>query len=149
LTVLENIVLGSEPTRGGILDTRAARRRIREISDSYGLGIKPDQLVEELGVGARQRVEIVKVLYRGARILILDEPTAVLVPQEVGELFGHLRQLKKEGVTIIFISHKLDEVLEIADAITVMRGGRTVASVKPGEVTARQLAELMVGSELP
>ena len=88
LTVLENIVLGSEPSRGGRLDLRTARRRIREISASYGLGIRPDQLVEELGVGARQRVEIAKVLYRGARILILDEPTAVLVPQEVDELFG-------------------------------------------------------------
>ena len=93
LTVLENIVLGSEPTRGGRLDTRAARARIKEISDSYGLALDPDELVENLGVGARQRVEICKVLYRGARILILDEPTAVLVPQEVDELFDNLRGL--------------------------------------------------------
>ncbi len=100
-------------------------------------------------MGERQRVEIIKVLYRGARILILDEPTAVLVPQEVEDLFQHLRELRTEGVTVIFISHKLEEVLAIADTITVIRGGRTVGTVKPGAVTRRQLAELMVGSELP
>jgi simple sugar transport system ATP-binding protein len=149
LTVLENIVLGSEPKHAGILDTKAARRRILEISDLYSLGIRPDRLVEELGVGDRQRVEICKVLYRGARILILDEPTAVLVPQEVDELFASLRELKAEGVTILFISHKLDEVLAIADEITVMRRGTTVRTVDPASVSARQLAELMVGSELP
>jgi general nucleoside transport system ATP-binding protein len=105
--------------------------------------------MEDLGVGDRQRVEILKVLYRGARILILDEPTAVLVPQEVEELFGNLRQLTREGLTIIFISHKLHEVLSVADAITVIRRGTTVASVLPRQVTARALATLMVGSELP
>jgi simple sugar transport system ATP-binding protein len=149
LTVLENIVLGAEMTRAGVLNARAARKRIKEISDSYGLGIEPDELVENLGVGARQRVEICKVLYRGARILILDEPTAVLVPQEVDELFDNLRELKAEGLTVLFISHKLDEVLKVADEITVIRRGTTVRSVLPGEVTSRQLAELMVGSELP
>jgi general nucleoside transport system ATP-binding protein len=149
LTVLENIVLGSEPTRGGRLDTRAARARIKEISDSYGLGLNPDELVENLGVGARQRIEICKVLYRGARILILDEPTAVLVPQEVDELFDNLRGLTAEGLTVLFISHKLDEVLAVADEITVIRRGTTVRTVDPKAVTARQLAELMVGSELP
>jgi simple sugar transport system ATP-binding protein len=149
LTVLENIVLGSEPKRGVRLDLRTARARIREISDSYGLDIDPDVLVEHLGVGARQRVEIAKVLYRGARILILDEPTAVLVPQEVDELFGNLRELKAEGLTVLFISHKLDEVLSVADEITVIRRGTTVVSVDPATVTARQLAQLMVGSELP
>ena len=111
--------------------------------------IESDRLVEELGVGARQRVEILKVLYRGARIIILDEPTAVLVPQEVDELFGNLRELKKEGLSVIFISHKLDEVLAAADEITVIRRGTTVKTVDPQDVTARQLAELMVGSELP
>ncbi|GGS81985.1 sugar ABC transporter ATP-binding protein [Planobispora rosea] len=150
LTVLENVVLGSEPRKGGIaLDFGSARKKIKEISDTYSLGVDPDVLVEDLGVGARQRVEILKVLYRGARILILDEPTAVLVPQEVDELFGNLRELVREGLTIIFISHKLDEVLSVADAITVIRRGTTVASVNPRDVTARQLAELMVGSELP
>jgi simple sugar transport system ATP-binding protein len=150
LTVLENVVLGSEPRKAGVaLDFAAARKKIKEISDAYGLGIKPDVTVEELGVGDRQRVEILKVLYRGAKILILDEPTAVLVPHEVEELFGNLRVLVQQGLTILFISHKLDEVLSVADAITVIRRGTTVAAVNPKDVTARHLAELMVGSELP
>jgi ABC-type uncharacterized transport system ATPase subunit len=149
LTVLENIVLGSEPTRGIVLDTRAARARIKEISDSYGLDIKPERLVEDLGVGDRQRVEICKVLFRGAHILILDEPTAVLVPQEVEELFRNLRGLTAEGLTVLFISHKLDEVLSVADEITVIRRGTTVRTVDPHDVSAHELAELMVGSELP
>jgi len=146
LTVLENVVLGAEK-RYGI--GAKARRRIEEISQQYGLGVEPDRLVEQLGVGARQRVEILKVLYRGAQILILDEPTAVLVPHEVEELFGNLRDLKREGLTVIFISHKLDEVLSVADTITVIRRGTTVDTVQPSDVTARELAELMVGSELP
>jgi simple sugar transport system ATP-binding protein len=149
LTVLENIVLGSEPRRGVRLDFAVARRRIVEISDAYSLGVRPDALVEDLGVGDRQRVEILKVLYRGARVLILDEPTSVLVPQEVTELFDNLAELTAEGLTVIFISHKLDEVLAVADEITVVRRGTTVATVRPGEVTSRELAELMVGSELP
>ena len=149
LTVLENIVLGSEPRKGGLLHHAEARRRIEEIGASYGLDVEPDQLVEELGVGDRQRIEIIKVLYRGAKILILDEPTAVLVPQEVDELFDNLRELKAEGLTVIFISHKLDEVLRVADEITVIRRGSTVATVDPAETNARALAELMVGSELP
>src|SRR5438128_4569413 len=149
LTVLENIILGSEPSHGVVIAFAEARERIRELSRTYGMPLDPDRLVEDLSVGERQRAEIIKVLFRGARILILDEPTAVLVPQEAEDLFQHLRELKGEGVTIIFISHKLEEVLAIADAITVMRGGRTVATVKPQEVTRRRLAELMVGSELP
>ncbi|MGI8722564.1 MAG: ABC transporter ATP-binding protein [Geodermatophilaceae bacterium] len=146
LSVLENIVLGAEKLHG-IAD--GARKRIQELSESYGLDLDPDALVEELGVGDRQRVEIAKVLYRGARILILDEPTAVLVPQEVDELFDNLRELKSEGLTVIFISHKLDEVLSVADEITVIRRGSTVATVDPKRTSARELAELMVGSELP
>lgn len=146
LTVLENVVLGAEKLHG---IGEAARSEVRRISGEYGLGVDPDVLVAELGVGARQRVEILKVLYRGARILILDEPTAVLVPQEVDELFANLRELTAEGLTIIFISHKLDEVLRVADAITVIRRGTTVASVDPTTINARGLAELMVGSELP
>ena len=148
-TVLENVVLGAEPRKGLRLDRESARARIREIGSAYGLEVDPDRPVEELGVGDRQRVEILKVLYRGARVLILDEPTAVLVPSEVTELFSNLEELKREGVTIIFISHKLDEVLAVADTITVIRAGTTVTTVTPAEVTARQLAELMVGSELP
>jgi general nucleoside transport system ATP-binding protein len=146
LTVLENVTLGAEKLHG-IRD--AARAEIVGISERYGFGLDPDELVETLGVGERQRVEILKVLYRGAKIIILDEPTAVLVPQEVDALFDNLRQLKEQGHTLIFISHKLDEVLAIADDITVVRRGTTVASVKPDEVTSHQLAELMVGSELP
>ncbi|MDF2146560.1 ABC transporter ATP-binding protein [Knoellia sp. p5-6-4] len=146
LTVLENVVLGAEKLHG-IGDE--ARAEIRRISDDYGLDIDPDELVENLGVGHRQRVEILKVLYRGAKTLILDEPTAVLVPQEVDELFDNLRELKKEGLTVLFISHKLDEVLSVADRITVIRRGTTIDTVDPQSVDARQLAELMVGSELP
>ncbi len=146
LTVLENVVLGSEKLHG--IGARA-RARILEISDAYGLGVRPDAMVEDLGVADRQRVEILKVLYRGARTLILDEPTAVLVPQEVDALFDNLRGLKAEGLTVIFISHKLGEVLAVADEITVIRRGTTVGSADPGNTTTKQLAELMVGSELP
>ncbi|MBA2738753.1 MAG: ABC transporter ATP-binding protein [Nocardioidaceae bacterium] len=146
LTVLENVVLGAEK-RHGIAD--AARAEIGRISTAYGFELDPDELVETLGVGERQRVEILKVLYRGASIIILDEPTAVLVPQEVEALFANLRELKREGNTLIFISHKLDEVLAIADEITVLRRGTSVATVLPGEVTSHDLAELMVGAELP
>ncbi|HEY8058174.1 MAG TPA: ABC transporter ATP-binding protein [Acidimicrobiales bacterium] len=149
LTVLENVVLGDEPSQVGRIDFKDARERIQKLSSAYGLDVDPNQTVETLGVGERQRVEIIKVLFRGARILILDEPTAVLVPHEIEELFDNLRELKAQGETIVFISHKLDEVLAIADTITVLRAGRTVATVDPHDVTAGDLAELMVGSELP
>ncbi|WP_344596800.1 ABC transporter ATP-binding protein [Actinomadura vinacea] len=150
LTVLENVILGAEPRRGGRIDFARARTRIKEMSERYGLRVDPDVLVESLGVGDRQRVEILKVLYRGARVLILDEPTAVLVPQEVDELFGNLQELRAQGLTVLFISHKLDEVLSVADSISVLRRGTTVATrLDPREVTSRRLAELMVGSELP
>jgi len=149
-TVWENIVLGDEPGPPMRLDVRHARRRIRGLGDQYGLDLDPDELVGDLGVGEKQRVEILKVLFRYSRILILDEPTAVLVPHEVDELFGSLRELTADGATVIFISHKLDEVLGNADAITVIRAGRTVGEVHdPSSVTAEQLAEMMVGSELP
>ncbi|MEU0673092.1 ABC transporter ATP-binding protein [Streptomyces sp. NPDC006172] len=146
LTVLENVVLGSEKLYG---IGGGARKKIKEISDRYGLGVRPDALVEDLGVAERQRVEILKVLFRGARTLILDEPTAVLVPQEVDALFDNLRELKSEGLSVIFISHKLGEVLSVADDITVIRRGTTVGTAVPAETTPRQLAEMMVGSELP
>ncbi len=150
LTVLENVILGAEPMkRGNRIDIAEAKEHLSEVGDAYGLTIDPDDLVETLEVGEKQRVEIIKVLYRGARILILDEPTAVLVPDEVDELFRNMRELKAAGTTIIFIDHKLEEVLAIADSITVLRQGRTVASVKPADVTTGDLAELMVGSELP
>jgi ABC-type uncharacterized transport system ATPase subunit len=146
LTVLENVVLGAEKLHG-IGD--AARAKIREISDAYGLDVDPDVLVESLGVGARQRVEILKVLFRGASIIILDEPTAVLVPQEVDELFANLKELTREGLAVIFISHKLDEVLSVADEVTVIRRGTTIDTVPASSVTSRQLAEMMVGAQLP
>lgn len=146
LTVLENVVLGGEKLYG---IGAKARKKIMEISDAYGLGVRPDALVEDLGVADRQRVEILKVLYRGAKILILDEPTAVLVPQEVDALFDNLRELKSEGLTVIFISHKLGEVLKVADDITVIRRGTTVGTADPKTATPKQLAELMVGAELP
>ena len=147
MTVLENVILGAEPRDGLKINFGEAKRRILEITGEGALD--PDQMVEELSVGEKQRVEIAKVLFRGARILILDEPTAVLVPQEVEDLFVSLRELRERGVTIIFISHKLDEVLDIADAITVIRAGRTVATADPKTTTTRELAELMVGAELP
>ena len=147
-TVWENIVLGNEP--GWPVLAAARRRRIRALSSRYGLNVDPDELVSDLGVGEKQRVEILKVLYRGAEILILDEPTAVLVPHEVDELFASLRELTASKATVIFISHKLDEVLAYAGAITVIRAGKTVGEVDdPSSVSAEQLAEMMVGSELP
>ncbi|HVL82886.1 MAG TPA: ABC transporter ATP-binding protein [Pseudonocardia sp.] len=146
LTVAENVLLGAEARLG--MGSRA-RRRIAELAEVVGLVTDPDGLVERLGVADRQRVEILKVLYRGARTVILDEPTAVLVPQEVDELFATLRTMRGEGYTFLFISHKLDEVRAIADMITVIRRGTTVGTVAPDAVTSRQLAEMMVGSELP
>jgi general nucleoside transport system ATP-binding protein len=148
-TVLENIVLGAEPAKSGIVQFDVAEARLREIMDMSGTHVDLHVRVAELGVGHRQRVEILKVLFRGARVLILDEPTAVLVPQEVAELFGNLHRLVHDGATVIFISHKLDEVLAVSDDITVIRAGTTVAEVQPADVTRAQLGELMVGSELP
>jgi ABC-type uncharacterized transport system ATPase subunit len=151
LRVWENIVIGDEPTSGGVLLAgRRAVARLRELSKQYGLDVDPTKLVADLGVGEKQRTEILKVIYRGARILILDEPTAVLVPHEVEDLFTSLRALTDAGSTVVFISHKLDEVLKYADAITVIRAGRTVGEVPdPSKVSAHQLAEMMVGSQLP
>ncbi len=150
LSVVENIILGAEPVGGrGVIKFGEAKRRLGELMASLGVDFDLDAPVSALGIGQRQRVEILKVLYRGARILILDEPTAVLVPQEVDELFVNLRRLVDDGATVIFISHKLDEVLAVSNDITVIRQGTTVATTTPHEVDRRQLAELMVGSELP
>jgi general nucleoside transport system ATP-binding protein len=146
LTVLENVVLGAEALHG---IGAKARKRVAELSRTVGLDVGHDVLVERLGVADRQRVEILKVLYRGARTVILDEPTAVLVPQEVEELFETVRSMRAEGFTFLFISHKLDEVRAIADSITVIRRGTSVGTADPSTVTSRQLAEMMVGSELP
>jgi general nucleoside transport system ATP-binding protein len=145
-TVIENIVLGDEPTRGlGVLDLRRGKKHLAEISEKYGLSVDPDAMVEDLPVGIQQRVEIIKVLFREAEILVLDEPTAVLTPQEVEELFAILRGLKQAGKGIVFITHKLKEVLDIADRIAVLRRGKVVGTAVPGATDAQQLAEMMVG----
>jgi simple sugar transport system ATP-binding protein len=148
LTVTENIILGAEPVSGIAIDYRRASARVRELSEQYGLRVDPDARVGSLSVGQQQRVEILKTLYRGARILILDEPTAVLTPQEVGELFTILRGLREQGKTIIIITHKLAEVLALSDNITVMRDGRVVGNLLTREATAEGLARLMVGRDV-
>src|SRR5438128_6633961 len=149
MTVAENIVLGDEPSENGVLlDYGAARGRVRELSRSFGFAIDPDALVQDITVGQQQRVEILKALYRRADILVLDEPTAVLTPQEAGELFEILRTLQREGMSIIFISHKLNEVLEIADRITVLRRGRKIETVPREGATEGSLARAMVGREV-
>jgi len=146
LTVAENVVLGQEVTNGGqVLDMGAAERRIHELAERLGFTVEPRARVDQLSLGQQQRVEILKAIYRGARILVLDEPTAVLTPQETREIFEVLRRLRDEGTSIIFISHKLDEVLEIADRITVIRRGKVVGTRKPAETNENELAELMVG----
>mgnify|MGYP001184084324 FL=1 len=149
LTVLENIILGIDKPFLKNIRLSKYRSEIKKVMDTYSLKIDLNQYVEELSVGEKQRVEIIKVLYRGAKILILDEPTAVLVPQEVKELFENLRDLKNNGVTVLFISHKLDEVLEIADRISVMRAGRMIDTVNNNNVSKVQLAEMMIGKSLP
>ena len=149
MTVAENIVLAAEPHKAGVfLDYDAAVRRVRDLSASFNFAINPNARVEAITVGQEQRVEILKALYRGADILILDEPTAVLTPQEADELFGILKTLQREGLSIIFISHKLREVLEIADRITVLRRGKKIDTVPREGATQEGLARLMVGREV-
>jgi general nucleoside transport system ATP-binding protein len=146
-TVAENVVLGQKQTSWWLRPAQMGAE-VLAISQQYGLPIDPYAKIWQLSVGEQQRVEIVKALYRGARLLILDEPTAVLTPQEVQELFHHLRQMTSAGATIIIISHKLDEVLSIADRITILRGGKAVATVNAADVTKAELASLMVGREV-
>ncbi len=149
MTVAENIILGIEPTgRGGVLKLAQAEEKIKRLSDEYGLHINPKSKVETLSVGLEQRVEILKALYRDVKILILDEPTAVLTPLEVKEFFEILKKLKKQGKTIILITHKLEEVLEISDQVTVMRNGKKVGDLPTSEATAEKLATMMVGREV-
>lgn len=148
LTVTENIILGNETTRGPVLDRRRARRRILELSQQYGLKVEPDAYVHDISVGHQQRVEIIKALYRGADILILDEPTAVLTPQEAEDLFAVMRSLIDQGKSIIFITHKLKEVLAVADRISVLRDGRLVGTTVPEAATQASLASMMVGREV-
>ncbi|MCX8025399.1 MAG: ATP-binding cassette domain-containing protein, partial [Thermanaerothrix sp.] len=145
LTVAENVVLGKEPTQRGLLDRKAAIRITEDLSRQYGLKVDPEATIDSVNVGMRQRVEILKILYRGAEILILDEPTAVLTPQETTELFKSIRALVEQGKTVIFITHKLREVKEISDRVTVMRGGRVMGTLPTREATREGLARMMVG----
>ena len=144
-TVAENIMLGDETSRAGVLDTGAAADRIRELADRFGLRVDPTAMVEDLPVGTQQRVEILKALYRKADILILDEPTAVLTPPETDDLLKVLRELAEQGAAIIFITHKLREAIALCDTITVLRGGRVVGTTTPQETDRAGLANMMVG----
>ncbi|HEX7981848.1 MAG TPA: ABC transporter ATP-binding protein [Gemmatimonadaceae bacterium] len=148
LTVAENVVLGSELTRGPVLDRAAAEEAVRKLSVETGLAVPPAAKVADLTVGQAQRVEILKTLYRGAKILILDEPTAVLSPPEVRELWGVLRSLKQSGSTVVLITHKLDEVIEVSETITVMRAGKTVARMATAGTTPQAIARAMVGRDV-
>jgi simple sugar transport system ATP-binding protein len=148
MTVAENIVLGAEPGAATSLDLRGAGTQIRALSQEFGLSINPNATIESLSVGQQQRVELLKALYRQARLLILDEPTAVLTPQEVEEFFTILRRMRDQGKTVVIITHKLAEVLAISDDVTVMRDGKVVGQVKTAETNAAELARLMVGREV-
>jgi simple sugar transport system ATP-binding protein len=148
LTVAENVVLGSEITKGPVLDRAAAEQAVRDLASRTGLVVHPDRLVADLSVGEAQRVEILKTLYRGAKILILDEPTAVLSPPEVRELWAVLRSLQGAGGTVVLITHKLDEVIDVSDSITVMRQGATVARMASAGATPQSIARAMVGRDV-
>ncbi len=144
-TVTENIVLGMEPTKSRLLDLRRARKDVQALSEQYGLAVDPDALIEDISVGQQQRVEILKTLYRNANIIIFDEPTAVLTPQEIDELIEILRKLRSEGKTIVLITHKLREIIEVADRCTVLRRGKYIGTVNVADTDEQGLAEMMVG----
>jgi ABC-type uncharacterized transport system ATPase subunit len=148
MTVAENLVLGTEPSRGPLLDFKEAAARTRELSERFGLAVDPEAKVQDLGVGSQQRVEILRALFRGAKVLVLDEPTAVLTAQESQDLFRVLRALKAEGTSVVFISHKLQEVLDVSDRVTVLRRGKKIDTVATAESTERSLARLMVGRDV-
>jgi len=148
LSVVENMILGVEPGRFGLLDMRTAREQVIRTSNQYGLKIDPDEKVSNLSVGVQQRVEILKILFKGARILVFDEPTAVLTPQEVRELYKIIRKLISDGKTILFITHKLNEVLEIADMITVLRQGKCAGELAVADATKEKIATMMVGRKV-
>ncbi len=148
LSVLDNVILGMEPKAGPAIDYATARKRVVELIEELGFDLDPDAIIEDLPVGAQQRVEILKTLYRDAKILILDEPTAVLTPQEVEELFKFLREFAAKGHAIILITHKLDEVMEVSDRVTVIRDGKVVGTVNTPETSVAELARMMVGREV-
>lgn len=147
-TVLENVVLGAETTHMGVLKMDEARKKVMELSERYSFNIDPDALIENISVGMQQRVEIIKMLYRDNDILIFDEPTAVLTPQEITELLEIMRQLVDEGKSIIFITHKLNEIKQVADTVTVLRKGRLVDTVKVSDVSVEDMSEMMVGRKI-
>ncbi len=147
-TVTENIILGLEPRKGLVIDVKKASRRVAELTKLYGLNVDPDAKIEDISVGMQQRVEILKMLYRDAELLIFDEPTAVLTPQEIHELIGIMRRLVAEGKTIILITHKLKEIKEVADVCTVLRRGRCIGTVKVADTSEERMAEMMVGREV-
>ncbi len=147
-TVLENIILGVETTKNGVLQMDEARKKVVELSEKYGLKIEPDAMVRDITVGQQQRVEILKMLYRDCKILIFDEPTAVLTPQEIDELMQIMRNLKAEGKAIVFITHKLDEIKAVSDRCTVLRLGKCIGTVDTESATTHQMAEMMVGREV-
>ena len=147
-TVTENIILGMEPTKKGVLDLKTAAKKVHELSELYGLNVDPFAKIEDISVGMQQRVEILKMLYRDAELLIFDEPTAVLTPQEITELMGIMRRLIKEGKTILLITHKLKEIKAVADTCTVLRRGRKIGTVKVEDTDEAHMAEMMVGREV-
>lgn len=147
-TVLENIMLGVEPLKNGFLDKAAAREKIVALSDKYGLMVDPDAVIEDVSVGMQQRVEILKMLYRENDILIFDEPTAVLTPQEIDELMAIMKGFAKEGKSILFITHKLDEIMQVADRCTVLRKGKCIGTVETKSTTKEELSRMMVGRDI-
>ena len=144
-SVIDNIILGAEPARYGFLTKTEARKKVMALSEKYGLKVDPDAKIEDITVGMQQRVEILKMLYRDNEILIFDEPTAVLTPQEIDELMGIMKELAKEGKSILFITHKLNEIMAVADRCTVLRKGKYIGTVDVKNTTKEQLSEMMVG----
>jgi simple sugar transport system ATP-binding protein len=147
-TVLDNIILGAEDTRAGFLEKAKTRKKVMELSERYALRVDPDAKIEDISVGMQQRVEILKMLYRDNEILILDEPTAVLTPQEIEELMEIMRSFAREGKSILFITHKLNEIMAVADRVTVLRKGRRMGTVDIKDTTKEELSRMMVGRDV-
>ena len=147
-TVLENIILGAEQTKHGLLQKKDARKKVLELCETYGLKVEPDAMIEDISVGMQQRVEILKMLFRNNDILIFDEPTAVLTPQEIDELMQSMRNFAREGKSILFITHKLNEIMAVADRVTVLRKGKGIGTVNVGDTSIDELAEMMVGRKV-
>ena len=147
-TVTENIILGMEEKRGLVIDTKKASKKIKALSEQYGLNVDPDALISDISVGMQQRAEILKMLYRDAEVLFFDEPTAVLTPQEINEILSIMKGFANEGKSILFITHKLNEIMEVADRCTVLRKGKYIGTVDVGETTKEELSKMMVGRDI-